>query len=121
MNNRAEKHNLPQDQQYLKTALQVISGKWRVLILTAIREQPVRFKDISAHFPTLTDKVLIQELKSLAELGILSRTSYGEVPPRVEYKLTEKGQLILPLIDQLGLTGKQLLTYMLPNDNKAVS
>ena len=120
MNNKTEKNNLHQDQHYLKTALQAISGKWRVLILITLKEKPVRFKDISSSLPTLTDKVLIQELKSLAELGILSRISYGEMPPRVEYKLTEKGQLILPLIDQLRLTGKQLLTQTLPNDSKPV-
>jgi len=56
--------------------------------------------------PGISEKVLVNELKQLVDLGMLDKKAYGEVPPRVEYTLTEKGRTLLPVIDALHEVGQ---------------
>jgi len=76
----------------IDTALEVIGGKWKVLILWALHERPHRrFGELRRMLPGVTEKVLAAHLRELEADGIVHRRSYDEVPPRVEYSLTEDG------------------------------
>ena len=86
----------------IRKTLEIIGGKWKLLIIFQFSEgQPVRYGELKRQIPEISDKVLLQELKSLVQHGLLIKYSYPEIPPRVEYLLTEKGKNILPLIKTL--------------------
>lgn len=76
----------------LDVALFVIGGKWKPLILFQLNGQPRRFGDLKRLVRGISEKVLIQQLKELADDGLVSRKDFKEVPPRVEYSMTEFGQ-----------------------------
>ena len=85
----------------LTRAIGSIGNKWKPLIVHVIRQRTVRFGQIDAFIPTITRKVLTEQLKELEEDGIINRVAYKELPPRVEYSLTEKGLALLPIVDQI--------------------
>lgn len=82
-------------------ALKIISGKWRLYILLSVGDQTRRYSELSERLPAISEKVLAGELKALVALGILDRKVYAEIPPRVEYTLTSKGRLTLPILKQM--------------------
>ena len=79
-------------------SLSVVGGRWPGLILWAIREKPKRFNKIKRELVTINDKMLSQTLKKLVEQGVVYRESYNEIPPKVEYSLTETGNKLLPIL-----------------------
>jgi DNA-binding HxlR family transcriptional regulator len=85
----------------IRTTLEMLGGKWRLLILFQLSQQAWRPADLRRRIPDISEKMLIQELKHLADSGLVLRTNYGEVPPKVEYELTDLGRLALPLIEQM--------------------
>ena len=89
--------------------LQYIGGKWRFALLWNLRVEAKRFGELKRALPGITEKMLIQELKHFEKLGVVSRKSFGEVPPRVEYSLTEKGQSLLPLVSAVIEWGRNSL------------
>ena len=91
-------------------ALGVIGGKWRLQIVFQIGNEKRRFGELKRLIPTISEKMLIQELKSLTQAGIINRKAYGEIPPRVEYSLTSEGLKILPIIDQIKEFGMGLIS-----------
>ena len=90
-------------------ALGIIGGKWRLLIIFQIGVEKRRFGELKRLIPTISEKMLIQELKKLTESKILKRKAYPEVPPRVEYSLTDYGKKLLPIIDQIEAFGNELI------------
>jgi len=76
----------------LDAALHIISGKWKPLVLFFLRDRPMRYGELKRSIGSVTDKVLIQQLKDLEAHGVLARTDYKEVPPRVDYALTPLGR-----------------------------
>jgi DNA-binding HxlR family transcriptional regulator len=94
----------------LKKTLEIISGKWRLFIIFQLGEQTHRYGELRRMIPDISEKVLIQELKTLVALGVLVKKSYGEVPPRVEYGLSEKGRQILPLLIEIRNLGSIFMT-----------
>lgn len=90
----------------IQAVIRVIGGKWKVLILWHIGEGIKRFTQINREIPSITKKMLSQQLKELGEDGMLRRKVYAEVPPKVEYSLTEKGKSILPLLNEMCEWGK---------------
>ena len=76
----------------LEAALDVIGGKWKVLILWALRSEAHRFGELRRLVPGISEKMLIQHLKEMESDGIVKRRDFKEVPPRVEYALTSFGQ-----------------------------
>jgi DNA-binding HxlR family transcriptional regulator len=82
----------------LDAALRVVGGKWKPLILYFLRPGPKRYGELKRAVRGVSDKVLIQQLKELEAHGIVSRTDYKEIPPRVDYGLTPLG---LSLIDAM--------------------
>ena len=85
----------------LTRAIGSIGNKWKPLIVHVIRNRTIRFGQIDAMIPIITRKVLTEQLKELEEDGIINRIAYKELPPRVEYSLTEKGLALLPIVDQI--------------------
>jgi DNA-binding HxlR family transcriptional regulator len=83
-------------------ALKVIEGRWKLRILVQLRANSVmRFSDLERAIPSVTQKMLIQQLRELERDGAVTRTAYAEVPPRVEYSLTSWGQDLCPALDAL--------------------
>ncbi len=83
----------------VRTTLDLVGGKWKLLILFQLQEKPLRFSELKRKIPEISEKMLIQELKSLEINELLTRKNYGIVPPKVDYRLSEKGKHALPLLD----------------------
>ncbi len=81
--------------------LQLIGGKWKPVILYCLRSEKRRFGEIAARIPDLSRKVLTQQLKELEEDGLVIRKQYNEIPPRVEYQLSELGKSLAPVLNEM--------------------
>ena len=90
----------------VETALDVLAGKWKILILWYLKNETKRFNELQKLLPRTTQKMLIQKLRELEEDGIIHREVYPVVPPKVEYSLTEYGETLKPIIKQLYLWGE---------------
>jgi DNA-binding HxlR family transcriptional regulator len=86
--------------------MDVIGGKWKVLILWALDEQPHRFGELRRLLPGVTEKVLASHLRELEQDGIVHRRVYDEVPPHVEYSLTAAGVALNQALEPLGSWGR---------------
>ncbi|MFJ8847327.1 winged helix-turn-helix transcriptional regulator [Streptomyces cyaneofuscatus] len=91
----------------IDAAMDVIGGKWKVLILWALDEKPCRFGELRRGVPGVTEKVLSSHLKELEDDGIVHREEYAEVPPRVEYSLTPRGVSLNEALGPLGEWGRE--------------
>lgn len=84
----------------VQLAIGLISGKWKSLILYQLLDKTLRYNQLKKCLPDVSERMLAKQLKSLEEDGLLARTVYPEVPPKVEYQLTELGKgLVLRLKD----------------------
>ena len=90
----------------VETALDVLAGKWKILILWYLRRETLRFSELQRLLPRVTQKMLIQKLRELEEDGIVHREVYPVVPPKVEYSLTEYGETLKPIIKQMYMWGE---------------
>ncbi|QAY66937.1 winged helix-turn-helix transcriptional regulator [Paenibacillus protaetiae] len=90
-------------------AQNVISGKWKIIILWELREQKKRFSELQRAIPHVTQSMLTQQLRELEKYGMVHREVYREVPPRVEYSLTEIARDLLPVLEQLDAWGAKYL------------
>lgn len=80
----------------------LLSGRWRALILYYLSQGPMRFNALRRALAGISQQMLTRELRALEEAGVITRTIYPEVPPRVDYALSEAGQRLMPVIDALG-------------------
>lgn len=85
----------------VETTLTLISDKWKVLILRDLMPGTKRFGQLKKSIGTVTQKVLTAQLREMESTGLLTRTVYAEVPPRVEYTLTELGRSLKPILDAM--------------------
>ena len=83
------------------TTVQLIGNKWKLLILRNLRMRPWRFNELQKSLEGISQKVLTQSLRSMEADGIIVRTVYAEVPPRVEYSLSELGETMRPILDAM--------------------
>ena len=81
------------------TTVELIGSKWKLLILKYLLNKTMRYNELKREIDGISQKVLTSTLKSMVEDGIVIRTSYPEVPPRVEYSLSEIGESMRPVID----------------------
>ena len=81
--------------------LNKVGGKWKVLILFGVSKSVNRFSMLQKAIPTISKQMLVNQLRELEEDGFIERKIYAEIPPRVEYFVTEHGKSLLPLIDVL--------------------
>ena len=82
-------------------AIGTIGNKWKPIIINVIGTRTIRFGQLDAIIPHISRKVLTEQLKELEEDGLLERWAYKELPPRVEYKLSEKGLAFLPILESI--------------------
>ncbi len=88
-------------------ALRVIQGRWKLLILRELIEGVRRFSDLQRGLSGVSQKVLTSQLRELEADGVVARTVYPEVPPRVEYALTALGQDLIPVLEGLHAWGEK--------------
>lgn len=89
----------------VETTLTLISDKWKVLILRDLMPGTKRFGELKKSIGTVTQKVLTAQLRQMEASGLLTRTVYAEVPPRVEYTLTDLGRSLRPVLDAMETWG----------------
>ena len=94
------------------TTVQLIGSKWKLLIMRNLLDRPWRFNELKKSLDGVSQKVLTDSLRSMEEDGIITRTVYAEVPPRVEYALSDVGESMRPILDAMkewGIKYKQSL------------
>lgn len=84
-----------------ESAFELIGKRWTGLIIRVLLTGPKRFKDMTEIITNVSSKVLTERLKELESAGIITRVVYPEMPVRIEYCLSEKGQDLLPVLDEL--------------------
>ncbi|WP_053231376.1 winged helix-turn-helix transcriptional regulator [Sandaracinus amylolyticus] len=86
----------------IEDAIHMLEGRWKLVILFHLfGGKTLRFSDLERAIPGISQKMLIQQLRQLEHDGIVARTVYAQVPPKVEYHLTEWGQSLCPALDEL--------------------
>ena len=85
----------------VETTLLLIGDKWKVLILRDLMPGTKRFGELKKSIGSVSQKVLMAQLRDMEESGLLTRTVYAEVPPRVEYSLTDLGRSLAPILDAM--------------------
>ena len=85
----------------VETTLMLIGDKWKVLILRELLDGTKRFGELKKAIGSVSQKVLTAQLRDMEAKGLLTRTVYAEVPPRVEYTLTETGYSLRPILDSM--------------------
>ncbi len=88
------------------TTVQIIGSKWKILILRNLLSRPWRFNELRKSLDGVSQKVLTDSLRQLEADGIVSRMVYPEVPPRVEYSLTDIGESMRPILSAMETWGK---------------
>jgi DNA-binding HxlR family transcriptional regulator len=91
----------------VEATLDVIGGKWKVVILWWLRDAVRRFGELRRLIPGVSERMLTQQLRELEEHGVVHREVYREVPPRVEYSLTGYGKTLRPITDLMCAWGKE--------------
>ena len=87
-------------------AVDILGGRWKLLILYKLEKRTKRFSELKKHLPNITDRMLTLHLQELEKHGLIIRTVYAEVPPKVEYELSESARLLAPIWKQLEQWGE---------------
>lgn len=88
----------PEDSAFIREVLDRIGDKWSVLVISTLGEGALRYSDLQASVPGISQRMLTLTLKELERDGLLTRTAYAEVPPRVVYELTDLGTSLLDAV-----------------------
>lgn len=91
----------------VSAVLELIGGKWKPVILYCLRSDTRRFGEIAARIPTISRKVLTEQLKELEQDNLIIREQFNETPPRVEYSLSELGKSMAPLLTEMEKWGME--------------
>lgn len=97
----------------IEITLEVISGKWKALILWELgKHEIIRFNEFMRIIPDISQKMLTQQLRGLEKDGLVNRKEYSQIPPMVEYSLTEAGSKLMPILETMDAWGKEYVdTY----------
>lgn len=91
----------------IEVTLEILSGKWKALIIWNLNlHKSIRYNEFRRLIPEITQKMLSQQLKDLEQNRLVNRTVYHEVPPMVEYSLTEMGEELIPILESMDKWGK---------------
>lgn len=102
MDQIAASEHKPKYMTGIDAAVSIISGKWKALILYQLEGGTLRYGQIlNGMRYSITQRMLTRELRELEENGLISRTVYPEIPPKVDYSITAKGKSLMPILDQL--------------------
>jgi len=106
------KENFEKPQKYfdcpLTTAINIIGGKWKVIILGYLSVSPRRFGELKKMVCGVTQKMLTQQLRELEDDGLIHREIFKEIPPKVEYSLTDFGKSLTPILHNLYAWGQEI-------------
>ena len=92
----------------IEAALDAVGGKWKPLILYALKDGTLRFSQVQNQVkPIITQRMLTKQLRELEKDGLITRYAYPQIPPKVEYSLTENGRSIVPILDLLCEWGEE--------------
>jgi DNA-binding HxlR family transcriptional regulator len=97
------------DKEYhcaMDITMDFIGGKWKTVVLWYLKKEKKRFNELKRLIPAITEKMLSLQLKQLEKDGIISRRVFPEIPPRVEYALTEFGKTLIPALDEIAKWGR---------------
>lgn len=97
-------------------AIGTIGNKWKPIIINVISTRTIRFGQLDAIVPHISRKVLTEQLKELEEDGLLVRMAYKEIPPRVDYKLSEKGLAFLPILEHIKEWNLKYENFTMPKE-----
>lgn len=100
----------------VEAGLNILSGKWTLKILWHLSKGTIRFNELQRRLGNITTKTLTQQLRELEEQGIITRKVFPEIPPKVEYSLSEMGATLKPVLAQLCDWGRTYRSYQ--NHNK---
>lgn len=92
----------------MDVTMNYIGGKWKTVVLWYLRKDKKRFGELRKLIPNITEKMLSLQLKDLESDGIIKRKIYPEVPPRVEYYLTDFGKTLIPMLEEIARWGRSL-------------
>ena len=98
MENNLKIHPAYDERCPVRASLSLLSGKWTLMILFQINKNTVRYGELKRSVTGISEKMLIQELNMLVENKLVSKKVYPQIPPKVEYRLTEKGKSLAPLL-----------------------
>ncbi len=90
----------------VKVTLDVIGGKWKPLIMYLLKTETLRFSQLQRSIIGITQKMLTEQLRELERDGLVSRKVYPQVPPKVEYSMTQYGRTLLPILETMSDWGK---------------
>ncbi|WP_114571268.1 winged helix-turn-helix transcriptional regulator [Exiguobacterium flavidum] len=97
----------------VETALEILTGKWKPkILLSLITNGTMRFSELKRNVPNITQKMLTAQLRELEINDIVRREVFQEVPPRVEYSLTDYGRTLMPVLDAMNAWGEQHARHM---------
>jgi DNA-binding HxlR family transcriptional regulator len=99
--------NQPHSDYAAYITLDMLGGKWSLLILCHLRHGPIRFCEFPKKISGLTQKVLTQQLRKLEANHLVTRVVYPEIPPKVEYTLTPHGKTLIPILDLMNQWGQE--------------
>ena len=94
---------------FVQTTLKVLGGKWKLLILWNLKDCKRRFSELKRLMPSISEKMLIQQLRELERDGLVHRHAYPQVPPKVEYSFTDYGRSLEPVLKVLCDWGEEHL------------
>jgi len=103
----------------VEAALEAIGGKWKGLILYHLKDDTRRFNALKRELPGITQRMLTKQLRELEDEQIVDRKVYAQVPPKVEYSLSEFGQTLVPVINELQVWGYAYLGRKNTNNRNA--
>ena len=84
-----------------------IGGKWKPLIIWALKDGKLRFNEINKILPAITQRILTKQLRELEKDNLVNRKVYAQIPPKVEYSLTKKGESVIPILEALCKWGEE--------------
>jgi DNA-binding HxlR family transcriptional regulator len=94
----------------VELTISLIGGKWKAVILWNLAEGTLRFNELLRRFPDLTQKMLTHQLRELEADGLIHREVFAQVPPKVEYSLTERGRSLMPILKEMQTWGAGYLS-----------
>jgi len=94
------------------TAQKILTGKWTLLIMYHLCNRTMRFNELLRELPDLTQSTLTKQLRTMEQNGLINRTVYNQIPPKVEYSLSELGRQFKPVLDSLEIWGKQYIDFL---------
>jgi DNA-binding HxlR family transcriptional regulator len=104
MENKIENNPCP-----FTTTIALIGGRWKSIILYLLSDHTRRFGEIATRMPSISRKVLSEQLKELEADGLIHREQFKEIPPRVEYSLTDLGQSLRPILKDMAAWGQEMV------------